>query len=166
MKATEIEIAVAEHIGIRQHLIVPNVSWGLGLAHECDILYITKSGYAHEVEIKVSRSDLLRDQKKRKYGDYFRECHYHECLVRSLTFAIPAEMGSSIPDIPEYAGVLLVEPHPRKKRLVCREVRKAKPYKDARKLTDEERFNLARLGAMRIWGLKRKLLAAEREAQL
>ena len=161
MTALDIELAVAEHIGIRQHLIVPNVSWGLGLAHECDLLYVTKSGYAHEVEIKVSRSDLLRDQKKRKYRDSFRECHYHECLVRSLTFAIPAEMEASIPDIPEYAGVLLVEPHPRWKRLVCREVRKAVPYRDARKLSDEERFDLARLGTMRIWGLKRKLKAKE-----
>ena len=41
----------------RANLIVPNISWGLGL-HECDLLVLTSSGYATEIEIKVSKADL------------------------------------------------------------------------------------------------------------
>jgi hypothetical protein len=63
LKSIEVEEAVARMFGIRQNIIVPNISWGMGL-HECDLLIIRKSGYAVEVEIKVSRWDLRKDLKK------------------------------------------------------------------------------------------------------
>jgi len=45
MKSLDIEIAVMEYLGTRTNLIVPNVSWGMDL-HECDILSLSKAGYA------------------------------------------------------------------------------------------------------------------------
>jgi hypothetical protein len=68
MKAIHVELAVASYFGIRRHLIVPNVSWGLGLRHECDLLIVRESGFAAEVEIKVSKSDLKKDVEKRKWA--------------------------------------------------------------------------------------------------
>lgn len=62
MNTLEIETAIAMKLDIRKHIIVPNISWGAGL-HECDLLVINKSGYATEIEIKISKSDL----KKRLY---------------------------------------------------------------------------------------------------
>ena len=59
----EMEIAVMRWLGIRQNLVVPNVSWGL-LNYEADVVSLTPSGYATEVEIKVSKADLLADFKK------------------------------------------------------------------------------------------------------
>ena len=59
----EIEVRVASFFNPRQNIIVPNISWGVNL-HECDLLIIRKSGYGIEVEIKVSKSDLIADAKK------------------------------------------------------------------------------------------------------
>jgi len=65
MNAKEVELAVANYFGIRQHLIVPNVMWGFtGLNYEADLVIVTKAGYAKEVEIKVSRADLIKDKEK------------------------------------------------------------------------------------------------------
>jgi len=63
MTSKEIEILVADYFNYRANLIVPNVSWGLGV-HECDILVLTKAGYAWEVEIKTSVADVKADLKK------------------------------------------------------------------------------------------------------
>jgi hypothetical protein len=56
LKTAEMEVELGRYFNYRQNIIVSNVSWGLGI-HECDLLIITKSGYATEVEIKVSLSD-------------------------------------------------------------------------------------------------------------
>ena len=49
----KMEIAIARSWNYRRHLIVPNVSWGFGV-HECDLLVISPSGYATEIEIKAA----------------------------------------------------------------------------------------------------------------
>lgn len=43
----------------RRNTVVPNAYWGLGLTWEADLLVISKAGYLTEVEIKVSKADLL-----------------------------------------------------------------------------------------------------------
>ena len=89
MKTIDIEIAVMKWIGIRRNLVIPNVSWGISMKHpttykwmglhECDILSLTKSNYAMEVEIKTTKSDLLKDKEK---------THGHNSnLIRYLYFA-------------------------------------------------------------------------------
>jgi hypothetical protein len=142
--AKEIERQIAVYFGIRTHIIVPNVSWSM-LSYEADLVVLHSSGYADEVEIKVTRSDLLRDGKKRHNHDSDR--------FRRLWFAIPQKLEKSILDIPEAAGVLIV-----KQSGIVREFRKPKINKVAMKFTDEEAFNLARLGCMRVWRLKYQLL--------
>jgi len=140
----EIEVALSKHFNIRQVLIVPNVSFGF-LKYEADLLMVSGSGYAWEIEIKVSRSDLLRDSKKR---------HKHDDeKIRQLWFAIPKKLESSIADIPSHAGVLVVDEHGR-----TWERRSPTANLSAKKLTDDERYQVARLGTLRIWGLKEKLL--------
>ncbi len=52
MKTIDIEIAVMAYLGIRKNLIVPNVSWGL-VTYEMDLLSLTQSRYATEIEIKI-----------------------------------------------------------------------------------------------------------------
>jgi len=63
LKTSDIEFAVAKYFNFRKNLIVPNVSWGFNI-HECDLLIVRKSGYAIEVEIKISKSDFKADFKK------------------------------------------------------------------------------------------------------
>lgn len=157
MTSLDIELAVAQYydilpehggMGSNRNMLIPNFC-GMNIPHECDLLRVTESGYAHEIEIKVSRADLLRDKKKRKHKP--GQCYSND-IIRSLTFAIPDTLYFSIPDIPERAGVILVDEHGK-----CKEHRPARITTYARKLTDAEIMHLGKLASMRIWTLKRKL---------
>jgi hypothetical protein len=153
------EVAVSGYFSPRQNLIVPNVSWGM-FRHEVDLCVLSPAGYASEIEIKVSRSDLIKDKEKRHGHD--------EPMIKYLYFAIPVHLEKDIDHIPERAGVLIVEWNEPWKmygsRKVegwwsCKKKRNAKIQYN-RKWTDHERNSLLRLGAMRIWGLKTKLSKA------
>ncbi len=152
----EMECALANYFDYRQNLIVPNVHWGFGLYHECDLLIVSKAGYCTEVEIKVTRADLRADAKK---------SHGHEsAAIKYLYFALPDYLEHCQEFVPERAGIILVRPkdnvpgvyphHPR-----CRRVRAPTCQKGGRKMTDGQRYKVARLGALRIWQLKQKLAA-------
>lgn len=65
----EIELAIAQVFGIRNNIIVPNVSWGFFATHEADLVIINKTGYMTEVEIKRSWQDFLNDFKKHTTHD-------------------------------------------------------------------------------------------------
>jgi len=147
--AKEIELRVAHWFGIRQHLIVPNVSWGL-LPHECDLVVMRSSGYLIEVEIKISKSDLIADLKKP---------HMHQSnMIKMLYFAMPEKLLPAIEHVPERAGILIVS-----KTGYVRLLREAAENRSATKLSGEDMFQLARLGALRIWRLEQKLLEAKHD---
>jgi hypothetical protein len=142
----DIECAVAEYFSPRVNLIVPNVSWGL-LFYEVDLLVVTPSNYCYEIEIKTSRSDLKADMQKR---------HGHNSKkMRRLYFAIPDYLESSIEFIPARAGILMVSaPILNCSNLKCKCIRDPINNNEAQKLSDADRFQVARLGTMRIWSLK------------
>jgi hypothetical protein len=127
----------------RKFLVVPNASWGVGL-HECDLLALTASGEAHEIEIKVSVGDLKRDSEKR---------HHHESKrIKCLWFAAPACMREALLEhVPERAGIIIVHDQSRGYSGVLEIVRKPQRRADARAFTFEERYDLARLGTIRYW---------------
>ena len=130
MKTLDIEIKMMQHLNIRQNIIVPNVSWGMYIGgkimHECDLLMLSSSGYATEIDIKVSKSDLLKK-------DVALNC------------------------IPERAGLYTLEKRKSDGWIFVKKEKKAIRRNPAIKWTDEDRFQLARLGTMRILGLKKKL---------
>lgn len=146
MNALQMEVAVATFFKPRVNTIVPNISWGLGI-HECDLLIVTKTGHAIEVEIKVSKSDLIKDKEKR---------HGHNSKkVRQLYFAIPENLAEYIEHIPERAGIITVTEYPHDCR--CKILRKSRLNLEARKLSPDEILHVARLGTMRIWTLKNRI---------
>lgn len=151
----EIEGRVANYFGVRQCIIVPNISWGAGI-HECDLLIVRKSGAAIEVEIKVSRSDLKKDLDKPH--------HHNDKRVKELYFAIPDYLKNCIEFIPEHAGILLISRNTRwgYDGLLCEKLRDPTPNKGHTKFTPDEVLNIARLGTMRIWALKRKIINKKR----
>ncbi len=149
MTTAKIEIAVAKWFDTRLNMVVPNVSWGLGL-HECDLLVVTKSGYANEVEIKVNRYDLKKDQLKR-HGHYSN-------LIHRLFFAIPVPLMEFREYIPERAGIIVVDFSNDAWGPFCRLERPAKINKLAQKLSPDQIQHLGRLAAMRIWSLKQTLV--------
>jgi hypothetical protein len=149
------EVAIATMFGIRTHVIVPNISWGLPGMHECDLFVIPKSGCAKEVEIKRSKSDFLAD---------FKKGHNHvdrQKRISEFYYAFPADLVDKCIDlVPENAGIIVCERYKNYRGIESVRAsikRKAKWIKDSRKLTLEEQFKIARLGCMRIWGLKQKL---------
>lgn len=161
----------------RQHVLVPNVSWGL-LAWEADLVVMFKSGWMEEVEIKISRGDFKREFEKKP--------EKHERLVRGLPkmqwlghsvepnwsnpkphqirrywMAMPHDLAESVlADVPSYAGVIAVRA--RKVSLPesgfgdCRVLRKAPILPNARKLEPDEQRQLLRLGHLRYWDLRRQ----------
>ncbi len=151
VSAREIELVVAEWLGVRQRLIVPNVSWGMHL-HECDLLALSRSGWATEIEIKVSKADLKRDGHKH---------HQHRShRIQYLYFAMPRAMRDCVEHVPIHAGIILV--HSNEWGLYrCEIARRPIANPSACKFTADERLELARLGAIRIWSLKRRILEVQ-----
>lgn len=102
-------------------LIVPNIfvhSW-----NECDALILLRSGYIHEIEMKLSRSDFLADFKKTNYWVYAHdkqrelynqgtyESLKHVCLANGVCY--PNRFSFLVPDglvepdeVPNYAGLM------------------------------------------------------------
>lgn len=155
----EIEVALANFINPRVNLVVPNVSWGF-FNHECDMLAVSKSGYATEYEIKISKADLKADFKK--------EHGHTDHRIKALYYVMPHYMKECADLIPEEAGIIFVQEETTgymrsngerydKVFLGCRIFRHAVESKTPYKFTDAEKFQIARLGAMRIWGMKEKL---------
>ena len=70
LTAKQIEISIADYFCPRRNLVVPNVYWGLNFVYELDILVVTQSNYAYEIEIKTTISDIKADKKKRKFVEF------------------------------------------------------------------------------------------------
>jgi len=69
IKTIDIELAILKKFKYQQNYIVPNITNQMNLLRfECDMLVISKSGFATGFEIKVSKSDLKADLKKKHFG--------------------------------------------------------------------------------------------------
>jgi hypothetical protein len=136
--------AISLYFDIFLNIIVDNLNSIVG--HECDILILNnKTNYAQEVEIKISKSDLKRDESKHH--------HHYSNMIRKLWFAFPIIMDK--PDIfdlvPINAGIIIVN---EKGFITIR--RDAIINKNARKWTYLESFRLARLSHIRYWNFRNK----------
>ncbi len=167
MTTLEMEVALSKFFNPQKNLIVPNVSWGM-FTHECDLIVVGESGLIREVEIKVSKSDLINDADKRHNHD--------DNMISRLYFAIPAKLIPHIEYIPNRAGIITVE------RSRIYDVDDGTFYgkyriatlsdlfpwnvniiRPAKRLYNyhinlDERIALMRLANMRIWGLKKKII--------
>lgn len=147
--AGHIEVAVAKLIGYRSHTIVPNVSWGLGLRHECDMLVLDGNGRFTEIEIKTTLSDLKADFKKK---------HDHSSkLISRLVYAMPQDVLNKGADIiPKHAGIIAIAPKMigKHETLSAYWVKMVKHDKLTAKPSDGVVKKFMSLGCMRIWSLK------------
>lgn len=152
ISANDIEIAVAGLINYRQHVIVPNVSWGLGLRHECDILILDDQNRFTEVEIKISKSDLLAD---------FKKSHGHRSkIISRLVYAVPEFLLPHTDIIPKHNGIIVVKSewiakpgYWQRTALWKRQCR----HKVVETPTPHTIRKFMELGCMRIWTLKQHL---------
>jgi hypothetical protein len=160
IKTIDIEVAIAKYYGIRKNIIVPNISWGFAWMHECDMFIVSKAGIVTEVEIKISRSDLLAD---------FKKGHDHKDRQGRITYfyyAMPETMYEKCKDlIPEEAGILICSIGDWEgASAYMREKRAPVKRKNTRKLTPEEQLKIAWLGTMRIWSLKEKIIKLQNKS--
>jgi len=164
VKTIDLELAIMSSFDYRHNLIVHNISNMMGLvAFETDILVLNKNNYAHGFEIKVSKADLKADFKKPQhtelevmrngkfgYNRFFGKFKYFSYVVPESLKEIALEL------IPAFCGLYIYKniTNPKHSWLDCeRQPKILFNYK----WTDEERYEVARLGTMRIFNLKQKI---------
>jgi len=147
-----IEVAVAKLINYRIHTIVPNVYWGLGFFHECDMLVLDDKGRFTEIEIKCSLTDLRND---------FKKTHGHRSkIISRLIYAAPEfvlEKGRDL--IPDKCGIIKIVStknvyHQWQHKAVWD--RKCIHDKTKDKPDAKTVLKFMSLGCMRIWSLKER----------
>jgi hypothetical protein len=160
MNCLDLEIAIMHKFNIRQNLIVPNVtdmSWLV--AFETDMLVLTPSGYAHGFEIKISKSDLLADFKKKQHINIDKTLsngkkgmdHYFG-KFKYFSYVVPEFLKEdALNTIPKFCGLYVCIDY--NTRHIIKEIRSPKKLYNY-KWSYEQKYQLARLGAMRIYGLK------------
>lgn len=148
----QIELAIAQAFGVRNNIIVPNVSWGFFATHEADLVIINKTGYMTEVEIKRSWQDFLHDFKKQTTHD--------EGKVSWKYFAVPQSLSERVwqylcdNDRKDWGVIEYLEDG---RAWIVHLPDNIMDHIESKKLFLEEKLAIARLGCMRIWSLKEKL---------
>lgn len=151
----EIELAIVNS-GIfnkRGDIFVPNVSWGL-LNHEADMVVMTKSGYLTEIEIKRSWEDFKADFKKPHEHKDERVNKLYYCVPRSIKERVVDYLTEN--EIPFTGLLYFSEEGTIYEHNLGGHTRQW--YTGGRKLFLEEQLTIARLGCMRVWNLKQKLV--------
>lgn len=156
VRCIDIEIAIFRKYDVRQHIIVPNVSNQMCLVpFETDMLVLSKSNYATGYEIKVSKSDLLADLKKKQYsifkskenGSILQELYYAK-KFKYFYYAVPKELkDTALQVIPEFVGLYVYD------NGILIKVKEAKKLK-TKSWPEKDKIELMRLGTMRIYSLK------------
>ena len=155
----QIEMALAKHdkFNFIRNVVAFNVDGfgSIGLWHECDMLVLSKSGYLTEIEIKRSFADFKNDFKKKhhhansKLIKYFYYCVPKSILEKAINYFI--DNGKyAVDGFITYDEYLWLEFHSVDNFM--------KMKREFRKLTLEEKFQVARFGAMRSVGLKEKII--------
>lgn len=134
----------------RRHVCVPNVDFGF-LPWEADLVVLRASGYADEVEIKISVADLRRDKHKSRH----RWPRVGKALrIRQMYYAVPEDILLKIraDDLPRDAGIIAIRLIDEQLQIRRAEIVHPATRRDgARKLTPDEKYILARLGCIRFW---------------
>lgn len=149
----QIELAIAQMFGIRNNIIVPNVSWGFFATHEADLVIINKSSYLTEVEIKRSWHDFLNDFKKHTTHD--------EGKVMWKYYAVPESLSEKVWQYlcdNEHKDWGVIAYNEMGGAWIVKYPNNYGHSAPAKKLFLEEKLSIARLGCMRIWKLKEKLI--------
>lgn len=154
MTEKDVQIMLGKHFGIK-NICIPNVlmtgeyrpeiekleSWQKpSRMYEADLIYITKSKYLTEVEIKVDINDFRSDFKKKIY--------HSSQIVSALYYAFPLELYKKHKDeiqerVKGIAGIITVCNYE------CKVKTKAPKRKNIKALTDTQIKDFMRIGCMK-----------------
>ncbi len=91
--------------------IVPNMwSWRF----EMDLFFVRPSGYSEEIEIKCTMRDFKADRQKAYKHDIYKRSYEGQesiqkyVLPNRFSYAVPDGLGITEKDVPEYAGLYIV----------------------------------------------------------
>lgn len=102
--AKDIQRALLLNVMLPDRVVTPNCFLG---SFECDVLAISRAGYASEYEIKVSLQDWKNDAKKDKWRSSYRK------YVAYLYYCIPLELYSKLDKVEHMKddyGIITFEP--------------------------------------------------------
>lgn len=157
MTEKEMQLMLGKHFGI-QYICIPNVlmtgeykkdilpeieklkPWERPTRmYEADFIYITKSRYLTEVEIKVDINDFRSDFQKKIY--------HSSSMVSALYYAFPEELYKKYKDeihdkTADIAGIITVS-------YDCKIMVKAPKRKEVAPLTDTQIKDFMRIGCMK-----------------
>jgi hypothetical protein len=166
MKTTllDIELAIMSYYDHREAVIVPNITEQSNLvAFEVDMLVLRKSNLAYGFEIKTSKADLKADFKKVQHTR-FNQMHNGKPGIeryfgkfKYFYYAVPLELKQlALELIPDFCGLMVLETkeYPEHDKFYL--AREAKSLFDYH-WNEKQRYQLARLGTMRILSLKRTI---------
>lgn len=168
VRCVDIELAIMKEFDFRQNLIVPNVSNMMGIVpFETDMLVLTKSNYAYGFEIKISKSDLKADFKKPQHENFDKPHPYsgkkgldrYYSKFKHFSYVVPEHLKDcALELIPEFCGLYVCKikefrGYTTFTKTILEVVRPPKKLFDY-KWSEKQRYELARLGAMRIYALK------------
>jgi len=163
IKTLDMELAIFREFSKSGNIVVNNFCHTIVGLHECDMLILNPRGYATEIELKISTSDLRAD---------FKKFHGHiNSHIARFFYAVPKKLVKlALELIPERAGLYSISNktimpaiknyygyHPEWVWYKIEIIRKAKRTKNAHRWTDEERLKLAVSGSWRIFPLKKKI---------
>lgn len=157
MKTLEVEVALMRHFDFTKKIIVPNITRvSRILIFETDLLVLTKAGFAHGIEIKVSLSDFKKDFQK-SHIKMLKQQHYFKRdfeKLKHFSYAFPEKLlDFAKENVDERFGLYsLIRID---ERISVREIRKPSTLFNY-KWSDVERTKLMHLGCMRIFNLKKR----------
>ena len=157
MKTQRIEVELLKHFDFTQNLIVNNVTTTSRLVNfETDLLVLSKAGYAHGVEIKVSKSDFKNDFKKSHIKTLDMERYFKN--LKFFSYAFPSKLlDFAQNNVDERFGLYSISYHKNHGWYEVDMVRKPKMLFN-KKWSDKDILHLAHLGCMRIFNNKLKEL--------
>lgn len=99
---------------------------------ESDILFLSKSGYWTEIEIKVSRADFKADLKNKAEKHRYLQDVKYILKPNQFFYAVPKGLVTT-DEVPDYAGLLTVDEH-----WMSPNVEKAAPWIHKQKISPNE----------------------------
>ena len=148
------EVIYALSIHFKTHELMAHNTFALQNRLEADFLSVTRSGFAHEVEMKISKTDFKADFRKVSGGVLKHKLIQDGKLANYFWFCTPLNL-LDITDIPDYCG--LIEFFVDGKKNVQLLVKRNAPKIHANKVKDDVRLAMFRSMYYRAWATQREL---------
>jgi hypothetical protein len=192
---TNLTIEQVEHLitridefNVRQHIVVPNVSWGF-LNHEADLLVLSRDNYLTEIEIKRAWQDFKKDFTKDHTHEDSRLTYFYYAVPEKIVPAVKQVLYKTEPykdwhgitkekvvgytdKNPNHCGLIVYGElrgydHVDEKSLDYYYARIEIPAERLKgeKVEFKDKMQLMRLGLMRVWKAKEKIASLQAELQ-